>query len=123
MEHNDTYICIHEDQIQGQSRKIAELETRADYKDKRIDDLEKKMDKMDKKLDTITESLNELKMQSKTDDGKLEIRLKTIETEIHLMKEQQEKDRNESQKRLTNYIAIMGLALTALIFIINYLFK
>ena len=33
------YTCIHEEQIQGQSRKIAELETRADYKDKRIDDL------------------------------------------------------------------------------------
>ena len=32
-EHN----CIHEEQIQGISRKTAELEARADYKEKRID--------------------------------------------------------------------------------------
>lgn len=120
---NEMHDCFQSEEIQHHGLQIQELSTRSEYKEERLDKLEKKMDDIDKKLDTITESLNELKMQSKTDDGKLEIRLKTIETEIHLMKEQQEKDRNDSQKRLTNYIAIMGLALTALIFIINYLFK
>ena len=35
--------CFHEEQIQGQSRKIAELETRADYKEKMIDKLNENM--------------------------------------------------------------------------------
>ena len=54
-EHN----CIHEEQIQGISRKTAELEARADYKEKRIDELNTKMNEMDKKLD-ISNSLSEI---------------------------------------------------------------
>lgn len=121
VEHNHSNVCLHEDQIQKQSRKITELETRADYKDKRIDDLEKKMDKMDKKLDDITEALNEIKMQSKTDDGQLELRLTKIETQLATMKEQQKKDRDDNQKRLTTYLTVVGLALTALTIILNYI--
>ena len=33
------YTCIHEEQIQGQSRKIEALETRADYKEDAIKEL------------------------------------------------------------------------------------
>ena len=32
MVENQPQTCFHEEQIQGMSRKIAELETRADYK-------------------------------------------------------------------------------------------
>ena len=33
--------CIHEEQLSGQSRKLAELEAHVNYKDKRIDEDEK----------------------------------------------------------------------------------
>ena len=117
------YDCIHEDLIQTQSRDIERLKTRQELKEKRIDDLYEKMEKMEEKIDKMNDNINELILKSTQGDTNLELRLKTIETELHLMKEQQEKDREESQKRLTNYIAIMGLLLTGLIFIINYFFK
>lgn len=117
------YDCIHEDLIQTQSRDIERLKTRQELKEKRIDDLDLKIEKMSEKLDKMNDNINELILKSTQGDTNLELRLKTIETELHLMKEQQEKDREESQKRLTNYIAIMGLLLTGLIFIINYFFK
>lgn len=117
------YDCIHEDLIQTQSRDIERLKTRQELKEKRIDDLYEKIEKMEEKIDKMNDNINELILKSTQGDTNLELRLKTIETELHLMKEQQEKDREESQKRLTNYIAIMGLLLTGLIFIINYFFK
>lgn len=117
------YDCIHEDLIQTQSRDIERLKTRQELKEKRIDDLYEKIDKMEEKIDKINDNINKLILKSTQGDTNLELRLKTIETELHLMKKQQEKDREESQKRLTNYIAIMGLTLTGLIFIINYFFK
>jgi len=117
------YDCIHESLIQSHSTDIESLKTRADYKDKRLDDLDLKIEKMNEKLDKMNDNINKLILTSTQGDTNLELRLKTIETELHLMKKQQEKDREESQKRLTNYIAIMGLLLTGLIFIINYFFK
>ena len=117
------YDCVHEDLIQNQSRDIERLKTRQELKEKRIDDLYEKIEKMEEKIDKMNDNINELILKSTQGDTNLELRLKTIETELHLMKEQQEKDREDSQKRLTNYIAIMGLLLTGLIFIINYFFK
>lgn len=117
------YDCVHEDLIQNQSRDIERLKTRQELKEKRIDDLYEKMEKMEEKIDKMNDNINELILKSTQGDTNLELRLKTIETELHLMKQQQEKDREDSQKRLTNYIAIMGLLLTGLIFIINYFFK
>lgn len=117
------YDCVHEDLIQNQSRDIERLKTRQELKEKRIDDLYEKIEKMEEKIDKMNDNINQLILKSTQGDTNLELRLKTIETELHLMKQQQEKDREDSQKRLTNYIAIMGLLLTGLIFIINYFFK
>lgn len=117
------YDCVHEDLIQNQSRDIERLKTRQELKEKRIDDLYEKIEKMEEKIDKMNDNINELILKSTQGDTNLELRLKTIETELYLMKQQQEKDREDSQKRLTNYIAIMGLLLTGLIFIINYFFK
>ena len=117
------YDCVHEDLIQNQSRDIERLKTRQELKEKRIDDLYEKIEKMEEKIDKMNDNINQLILKSTQGDTNLELRLKTIETELHLMKQQQEKDREDSQKRLTNYLAIMGLLLTGLIFIINYFFK
>ena len=105
------YTCLHEDQIQGQSRKIERLEARADFKDKRIDDLYDKIDKMDEKIDALSDSVNKLLLQSTQDDKNLEVRLTKIETDMQNQK-------MEAQRR-TVWI---GIGLTILTIIINVWF-
>lgn len=63
--------CLHEDQIQGQSRKIAELETRADYKEKMITDLNETMKDMKKSMDSLEKTINDFILKSINDDSAL----------------------------------------------------
>ena len=96
------YTCIHEEQIQGISRETAELEARADYKEKRIDELNNKINEMDKKLDILVQGFNDFKMDSNKGDVELEIRLKTIETDHKNLKETLKKKEEDEQKRFNN---------------------
>ena len=111
--------CIHEDQIQGQSRKISELEARADYKDKRIDEVYNKMDKMDAKIDKLSENVNQLVLQSTKDDKNLELRLKAIETELALQKQTSIDNHN----RMSSLLAVVGIGLTIITILINVYFN
>ena len=113
------YTCIHEDQIQGQSRKIAELETRADYKDKRIDDLYTKIDKMEEKIDTLNNNVNQLILLSNKGDTDLELRLKAIETELELQKQ----TNIDNHNRISQIIALVGVGLTIITILINVYFN
>lgn len=63
--------CYHEDQIQSQSRKIAELETRADYKEKMITDLNQSMKDMKTSMDSLEKTINEFILKSVNDDSAL----------------------------------------------------
>ena len=113
------YTCIHEEQIQGQSRKIAELETRADYKDKRIDDLYVKIEKMENKIDTLNDNVNQLILLSNKGDTDLELRLKAIETELELQKQTSIDNHN----RVSQLLALVGVGLTIITILINVYFK
>lgn len=113
------YTCLHEDQIQHQSQKIAELETRADYKDKRIDELYVKIDKMEEKIDTLNKNVNKLILQSNKGDTELELRLKAIETELELQKQTSIDNHN----RVSTLLAIVGVGLTIITILINVYFK
>ena len=113
------YTCIHKDQLQGQSRKIAELETRADYKDKRIDDLYNKIEKMEEKIDTINNNVNQLILQSNKGDTDLELRLKAIETELELQKQTSVTNHN----RVSQLLAVVGVGLTIITILINVYFN
>ena len=113
------YTCIHEEQIQGQSRKIAELETRADYKDKRIDDLYVKIEKMEDKIDTLNDNVNQLILLSNKGDTDLELRLKAIETELELQKQVA----TENHNRVSQLLALVGVGLTIITILINVYFK
>ena len=116
---SNEYICIRDDQLQGQSRKITELEARADFKDKRIDELYLKMEKMENKIDKLNENVNELLLQSKQGDTDLELRLKAIETELALQK-QTTKDNHNLVSRL---LAFVGVGLTIITILINVYFN
>ena len=119
MEHKENYTCIHEEQIQGQSRKITELEARADFKDKRIDELYTKMEKMETKIDKLNENVNELLLQSKEGDTDLELRLKAIETELALQKQ----TTLENHNRVSSLLAVVGVGLTIITILINVYFN
>lgn len=63
--------CYHEEQIQNQSRKIAELETRADYKEKMITDLNDSMKDIKESMDSLEKTINEFILKSINDDNLL----------------------------------------------------
>ena len=111
--------CLHEEQIQAQSRKITELEARADFKDKRIDELYTKMDKMENKLDKLNENVNQLLIQSRQGDTDLELRLKAIETELALQKQ----TTLDNHNRISSLLAIIGVGLTIITILINVYFN
>ncbi len=108
---NESYTCLHEDQIQDQSRKIERLEARADFKEKRLDELNDKIDKMDGKLDTIVDTVNDFILQSSQQDNQLEVRLTKVETDM--------KNQKEEAQRKTVWI---GVALTIITILINVYF-
>lgn len=63
--------CLHEEQIQGQSRKIAELETRADYKEKMIEDLNQNMKEIKKSMESVEKTITDFTLKSINDDNTL----------------------------------------------------
>lgn len=111
------YDCIHEQQIQSQSRKIERLEARADFKEQRIEELNIKMDRLNEKFDTVIQGFNDLKMQSKTDDKDLELRLKAIETELELQKE----TTKSNYAKLSAIIAVITVIFLILTFYFNFM--
>lgn len=117
------YTCIHEDQIQGISRKTAELEARADYKEKRIDELNNKINEMDKKLDVLIQGFNDFKVDSNKGDVELELRLKTIETDYKNLKESLKNKETDDQRRFNNQMVILGIIFTIITIGVNVYFN
>lgn len=107
--------CLHEDKI----NQITELQTRAEYKEKRIDELYDKMDKMETKLDSLNENINTLILQSTKDDKELELRLKAIETELALQKQ----TTTDNHNRVSSLLAVVGVGLTIITILINVYFN
>lgn len=109
---HDEHVCIHEEQLQNQSRKLERLETRSEFKEKEIEKLNSNMEKIDGKLDELLEGFNQFKLESNKDDTALELRLKAIETELTLQK-------SESTRKM----AWIGIALTIITILINVYFN
>lgn len=63
--------CVHEEQIQGQSRKIAELETRADYKEKIIMELKDDIKDLKLSMDSLDKTITDFILKSINDDSAL----------------------------------------------------
>ena len=81
-----THECIHEEQIQGISRKTAELETRANYKDERINQIISDQKRMEEKIDNIAEAVNQLQLQSLKDDKDIDKRVTSLENTVQVLK-------------------------------------
>ena len=82
----DPYICIHEDEFQKHSRKIAELETRADYKEEMIREMKQQMKELNDKMDKLSEDVNKAIKESIKDDSDIDKRVTSLETTVRVLK-------------------------------------
>ena len=112
-----THECLHEEQIQGQSRAIERMGAELNYKKERLDELKDDNKRMEKKIDEIKDCVDKLVVKSQTDDSKLDKRLTAIETEQKVIKEMQEKNRSDTNLK----IALVGLIIAILTLLLNYL--
>jgi septal ring factor EnvC (AmiA/AmiB activator) len=115
----ETPCADHEEQIQNNTRQIAEVQTELRFKEKRIDDLYLKMEKVENKIDIMNENINQLILQSNKDDTQLELRLKAIETELEIQKQTSIDNHN----RVSSLLAVVGVGLTIITILINVYFN
>jgi len=111
--------CLHEDQIMGQSRKLAELEAQAKYKKEQIKEIKDDLKDMDKKIDNIDKNVNKLILHSETNDAQLENRLESIETRLDLYESFMKETKNDTNTRNTQQIAIIALLISSIGIILN----
>ena len=78
--------CYHEDEFQSHSRKIAELETKAAYKEQMIADLKADMKELNDKMDKLSEDVNKAIKESIKDDSDIDKRVTSLETTVRVLK-------------------------------------
>lgn len=110
------HICLHEEQIHGQSRAIERLDAELEYKKERLDELKEDNKRMEEKIDDIKDCVNELILKSKTDDEILDKRILALETRQKVQNEMIEKNRADNNLKLYVVIVIF----TALTFYFNF---
>jgi len=123
--------CVqHEEQIQKNARKIAELEAHASFKEQRIIELIKDNKRIEGKIDKLTESVNKSILASVRGDSDLTQRVLALETKSEtqekLLKEYEEKareQRDEDRAKTTQYMAAIGTVIGVLSFIFAYILK
>lgn len=103
-------ICIHEERIHNHEATLQRLETRSDYKEQQIQQILTNMNRFEEKLDKLLDTQT-------TQNTSIDHRLTTIETKQQL----QEKITAENYTKTTIIIGIVGVFLTALTILLNYL--
>lgn len=128
--HVETPCQSHEEQIQENSREIAELKARANYKDKRINELIEDNKRIETKIDKLTETVNSVVVNSIKDDNdlreevtKLKTKIETQEDVLKQYKEEARKQREEDRAKTNKYLAYIGTGLTILSLVLTHFFK
>ena len=80
------YICIHEDKFQEAETKLAQLESRMEFKEEKMDQIIEDFKSMDKKLDKITDNIHQLQLDSAQDDFNINNRVTQLETTVRVLK-------------------------------------
>jgi uncharacterized coiled-coil protein SlyX len=80
------YTCIHEDEFQSHSRKITELETRADYKEEMIREMKQEMKELNDKMDKLSTDVNNAINKSIIGDNDIDKRVTSLETTVKVLK-------------------------------------
>jgi len=80
------HSCPHEEEFREYGRKIAEIESHVNYKDKRIDELISDQKKMEDKIDKIGDKLDTIMLKSVQGDNDNDKRLTSLETTVRVLK-------------------------------------
>ena len=116
MEHS---ICLHEEQLQGQSRAIERIDAELTYKKEKLDDLKEENRRMEEKLDDIKDCLNKMQVASNKSDSELEVRLKAMETKVDDLDKKVDSNKDDIDKRTNQAYVKVGLIFTAITILIN----
>ena len=124
------HTCLHEEQLNGQSRAIERLSAELDYKKERLDDLKEDNRRMEEKIDNLNRVMTDFVGTSNAKDSKLEVRLAAIEEkENQIDKKFEAIDKKfddlkeEHDKETTNKLTKYGLLISAVSVIICILFN
>lgn len=125
--HNET--CLqHDEQIQELTRKTAELEAYASFKEQRIMEIIEDNKRIEGKIDKLTDTVNKVMLNSIKDDNSLNQRVLTLETKqqtqddlLKEFEEKQNKQRKEDREKQNLRIAYLGVGLTVLSIILAYM--
>ena len=100
--------CLHEEQIQGQSRKIEALETRADYKEETIKELKNDMKELKNSMDSLDKTINEYIINSIKDDNTLKDYIVSLENRVTSLESRQDTI-YKVLMAIPAFIALMGV--------------
>lgn len=109
-------VCLHEEQINGQSRMIERLTAELDYKKERLDEIKENNRRMETKIDRINENLNGFIQDSDSRDTKLDLRLTKIETRQEVLDKAQKDNRDDFK----TWLAIVTVVFGAITIYFNY---
>lgn len=118
MEHS---ACLHEEQLQGQSRAIERIDAELTYKKERLDELKEDNRRMEEKLDDIKDCLNKMQVASNKNDSELEVRLKAVETTVSDLEKKVDTNKSDIDKRTNQAYVKIGLIFTAITILISVL--
>lgn len=115
MEHN----CLHEEQLQGQSRAIERIDAELSYKKEKLQELKEDNRRMEEKLDDIKDCLNKIQVVSNKNDSELEVRLKATETKIDDLEEKVDNNKKDLENRTNQAYVKIGLIFTGITIVIS----
>lgn len=111
------YTCIHEEQIQGQSRAIERLDAELSYKKERLDDLKEDNRRMEGKIDELSKDISDFISESDSKDSALNERLIKIETRQEVQDEATKKNRDDFKL----WLSILSIVFIGLTFYFNFM--
>lgn len=109
--------CLHEEQIQGQSRAIERLDAELDYKKEKLGDLKESNRRVEEQIRILSENIANFINESNTKDYELNNRLIRIETRL----DAQDKATKNNRDDFKLWLAIVGVVFTAVTFYFSYM--
>lgn len=100
--------CIHETQLQGQSRAIERLDAELSYKKERLDELKEDNRRMEGKIDDLRTDISDFISESDSKDAALNERLIKIETRQQVQEESTKKNRDDFKLWLAIITVVFG---------------
>ena len=113
--------CLHEELIQDHSLQLTELETKSRYKEQSIMEIKEDLKELNNKLDILTADVNKVIRKSESTDSKLEKRVETLETKIHVYETFFKETKEDNDKRNNKIIAIAAVTATVIGILIKFI--